>query len=169
MLNWEPITPLPVGGPKTWDLKYYAEFHADMDREIWPGPDGTLTTLERAIGLDLGPLRHTADQGFEAEDWLAMAFNNDETRWPEAEQLAREAAAANEAAWQEPRPLMACLRALIAAIDARPDVFGRVGDATFAGRDYYAGGGLRAQLAEFLFQAEWAVAHGAQRLRFVVA
>jgi hypothetical protein len=88
----------------------------------------------------------------------------------DAERLWREHLLRAEAAWQPPGELAACIRALVRALDARPDVLTglrpRSGVSAAVAR-YYSHGGLRDDLVDLLLMADWAEVRGVRYVRLV--
>jgi hypothetical protein len=131
-----------------------------MDEERWMGRDGAPATLERATGVDLAPLRRIAGPDFGVEDYAELVGQE------AAGAVWREASQKNRDAWQDPRALAACLRALAAAWDTHTQVWAALRGTRDA--EYYAGGTARRDLTGLLRHAEWAADHGARRVRLVV-
>jgi hypothetical protein len=164
-LHAEPAVPSP---PQEWrdrwvreapDSRYLVEFLSAVDDPQWLSLGGERGSFGHALGIDVAPLCKTAGQDLGVEDYAEWCSEED------AERLWREDTARDAAAWQPPAELVRCLRAVLAALDVHPRVVEGVRDPY----GYYAAGLLRASLTELLEQAEWDAAHGAQRVRLVIA
>ena len=147
------------------DSRRLAEFCTGADEASVDAGEPVAARLERRLGLDLGPLKLVAEDDMELEQFAVVADSAGE-----AERLWHEHLLRSEAAWQPPDTLADCVRALVRALAARPRLFAdlrpRAGlPGTVA--DYYADGGLRADLMDLLVMADWAEACGVRRVRLV--
>ncbi len=143
--------------------------------------------IATALAVDLSPLGCVAGQERDLEDFLESQDDDPESR-AEAERQWRESAAADEAAWQRPEGLRACLRRLLAALDSpgglaslpaslrEPPPPGSVAfpaptlSETFGlPEEYFAAGAFRSDVSDLLRMVEWAIEQRAPRVRITVA
>ncbi len=171
-LETDPETPVCPHELTTADSKLFQNFQVLMDRPTWRAPDGTLTTLDRALRVDVSALgANSVADGTETslEEYYEW-FPDTETGRAEALQAYQRQRERDAAAWQPPQELLRCLREVIAAIDAHPDVTSQIGEGlAHADRRYFAEGWWRADLAAMLRNIEWAAEHGAKRVRLAAA